>query len=56
MTDKIDVVFTEDEIDKRIAELGAQITRDYKGKEITMSSCISLYTPSKSQMSILTKR
>jgi len=36
MTDKIDVVFTEDEIDKRIAELGAQITRDYKGKEITM--------------------
>ncbi len=36
MTDKIDVVYTEDEIDKRIAELGAQITRDYKGKEITM--------------------
>ena len=36
MTDKIDVMYTEDEIDKRIAELGAQITRDYKGKEITM--------------------
>lgn len=36
MTDKIDVVYTEDEIDKRIADLGAQITRDYKGKEITM--------------------
>ena len=36
MADKINVMYTEEEIDRRIAELGAQITREYAGKEITM--------------------
>ncbi|MCR5236983.1 MAG: hypoxanthine phosphoribosyltransferase, partial [Lachnospiraceae bacterium] len=36
MTDKITILLTEEEIDKRIAELGAQITKEYEGKEITM--------------------
>ena len=36
MSDRINVMFTEEEIDKRIAELGAQITSEYAGKEITM--------------------
>lgn len=36
MADKITVMFTEEEIDKRIAELGAQISKDYEGMEITM--------------------
>lgn len=36
MADKIKVMFSEEEIDRRISELGAQITRDYAGQEITM--------------------
>lgn len=36
MAEKINVMYTEEEIDKRIAELGAQITKEYAGKEITM--------------------
>lgn len=36
MADKITILLTEEEIDKRIAELGAQITKEYEGKEITM--------------------
>ena len=36
MADKINVMYKEEEIDRRIAELGAQITREYAGKEITM--------------------
>ena len=34
MADKIEVLYTEQEVDARIAELGAQISRDYAGKEI----------------------
>lgn len=33
---KIDVMFSEQEIEKRIRELGDQITRDYAGKEIKL--------------------
>ena len=36
MADKITIMLTEEEIDKRIAEIGAQITKEYEGKEITM--------------------
>lgn len=34
MADKISVLLSEEEVDKRIAELGAQISKDYEGKEI----------------------
>ena len=34
MEEKIKVLFSEQEINKRTAELGAQISRDYAGKEI----------------------
>lgn len=36
MADKITIMLTEEEVNKRIAELGAQITKEYEGKEITM--------------------
>ena len=36
MADKITIMYTEEEIDNRIRELGAQITKEYEGKEITM--------------------
>ncbi|MCR5775613.1 MAG: hypoxanthine phosphoribosyltransferase [Lachnospiraceae bacterium] len=36
MADKISIMYTEEEVDKRIAELGAQITKEFAGKEITM--------------------
>ena len=36
MADKIDVMFTEEQITERIKELGAQISRDYAGKEVTL--------------------
>lgn len=36
MADKITTMYTEEEIDNRIRELGAQITKEYAGKEITM--------------------
>lgn len=32
--DKINVLIGQEELEKRIAELGAQITRDYEGKEL----------------------
>lgn len=34
MSEKIRVLVDEETVDKRIAELGAQITKDYEGKEI----------------------
>lgn len=34
MADKISVMLTEQEVDAKIAELGAQISKDYEGKEI----------------------
>ena len=36
MADKITTMYTEEEVNKRIAELGAQITKEYEGKSITM--------------------
>ena len=36
MADKIDVLYGEEELDKRIRELADEISRDYKGKEITL--------------------
>ncbi len=34
--DRIDVLFDEEKLEKRIRELGAQISKDYEGKEITI--------------------
>ncbi len=36
MEDRIEVLFSEEEIDERIRELAAQLRRDYEGKEITI--------------------
>lgn len=36
MADKIEVLYDEETLDKRIRELGAEISRDYAGKEITL--------------------
>lgn len=36
MEDRIEVLFSEKEIDERIRELGEIISRDYEGKEITV--------------------
>ena len=34
MGEKVRVLLTEEEVDKRISEIGAQISRDYEGKKI----------------------
>lgn len=36
MSEKIRVMITEEEIQKKIAEIGAQLSRDYEGKEVLM--------------------
>ncbi|MBQ9607695.1 MAG: hypoxanthine phosphoribosyltransferase [Lachnospiraceae bacterium] len=36
MADKITTMYTEEEVNRRIAELGAQITKEYEGRSITM--------------------
>ena len=36
MADKINVMLTEEEVDARIREMGAQITKDYEGKELVL--------------------
>lgn len=36
MSDKISVLLTEEEVDKRICEIGKKINEDYQGKEIHM--------------------
>lgn len=36
MSDKLTVLFSEEEIDKRIRELGLQISSEYEGREITI--------------------
>ncbi len=36
MADKIRVLLSEDEVNKRISEVAAKISRDYQGKEILM--------------------
>lgn len=36
MSQKISVMITEDQVEKRIEELGAEISRDYRGKSIHM--------------------
>lgn len=34
MAEKVNVMFSEEEVDKRIKELGEQISKDYAGKEV----------------------
>lgn len=36
MAEHIEVMLSEEEVDKRIGELGAQISKDYEGKEVTL--------------------
>lgn len=36
MSDQISVMYSEEEVNRRISELGAQINRDYAGKNITL--------------------
>ena len=36
MSEKISVMLSEEDLDKRIRELGAQISEDYKGEEILL--------------------
>lgn len=36
MKDNIRVMISEDEVEKRVRELGEQISRDYQGKEVTL--------------------
>ena len=36
MADNISVLISEEELDKRIRELGAQISREYEGTELHM--------------------
>ena len=36
MADKIEILYDEERLDKRIRELGEEISRDYEGKEITI--------------------
>ena len=33
---RIEVLFTEEEVNRRIAQIGAQISKDYEGKSIHM--------------------
>lgn len=34
MTERVEVLLSEEEVDKRISEIGAQITKDYEGKDV----------------------
>ena len=36
MADKITTMYTEEQVNSRIKELGEEISRDYAGKELTM--------------------
>ena len=36
MSDQINVLFSEEEVDKKVREIAAQINKDYAGKEIHM--------------------
>ena len=36
MNDSVSVLFTEEQIDKRIREMGSRISRDFEGEEITL--------------------
>ena len=36
MADKLSTLFKEEEVNKRIAELGAEITKEYAGKELLL--------------------
>lgn len=40
MGDKIRVMYSEEEVDKRIRELGEQISKRYEGKTVHMILCI----------------
>ena len=34
MTERIEILLSEEEVDRRISEIGAQITKDYEGKDV----------------------
>ncbi|MBR4994131.1 MAG: hypoxanthine phosphoribosyltransferase, partial [Lachnospiraceae bacterium] len=34
MTENVKVMLSEEEVDKRISEIGAQISKDYAGKQV----------------------
>ena len=36
----IEVMFTEEEVDRRIQEIGDQITKDYEGKQVHLSGIL----------------
>ncbi len=36
MADRVEVLISEEEVNKKIAELGAQISKDYEGQEVTL--------------------
>ena len=36
MSEKVSVLIPEEKVQQRVAELGAQISRDYEGRTITM--------------------
>ena len=40
MADRIEVMYSEEEVNKKILELGRQITEEFRGKEITMITFI----------------
>ena len=44
MGDKIRVMYSEEEVDKRIRELGEQISKRYEGKLLRITLCINANT------------
>ena len=34
MAERIEILLSEEEVDKRISEIGEQITKDYAGKDV----------------------
>ena len=36
MAEKINVLFSEEEVDARIRQMGEQISRDYEGREVQL--------------------
>ena len=41
MKESVKVLLTEEEVDKKIDELGAQITKDYAGKKLHLICAVS---------------
>ncbi|MCR4650403.1 MAG: hypoxanthine phosphoribosyltransferase [Lachnospiraceae bacterium] len=40
MSERVEIMFTEEEVNKRIRELGEQISRDYEGKQLHLISIL----------------